>query len=345
MQPFLSSALTTILLFLVSCSAPVYEFTTYGIDEFLHDSQQISEGKLSILVMEEHESIFTPELSHIDEDIVVEGDELSIVLYCPKRPDRVRAMEIINARAGFSVCNGTISLPHLDPIPADNISLNELKTCIQNAYAEQIPDIQVYLNFKKRTERSVQIIGANEGTVRVDGKMRLSEVLAMAKIGLDANLFKSYVMRNGRQLPVDLYKLIHEGDECQNIVMKGGDQIYIANQKDSSVIVTGEVGHPIVIPVPYGFISLREALVIAGGIPFTGSKNCIYVIRGDLVRPKIYHLAWKELIHYSNQSLLLMPGDIITVSAKPISDWNRFINQLLPSSGFFYTGWGIYGFF
>ena len=45
----------------------------------------------------------------------------------------------------------------------------------------------------------------------------------------NANLFMSYVIREGRPLPIDLYKLMNEGDMDQNIVMRGGDKIFIAN--------------------------------------------------------------------------------------------------------------------
>ena len=117
----------------------------------------------------------------------------------------------------------------------------------------------------------------------------------------------------------------------QNIVMRGGDKIFIANPSDSTVMVMGEVGSPRIVNLPYGFVSIREALVMAGGIPFTGNRNSIQVIRGNLQNPKIYILSWEHIIHLPNDSLLLMPGDTVYVSEKPITQWNRFIDQLLPS--------------
>jgi polysaccharide export outer membrane protein len=138
-------------------------------------------------------------------------------------------------------------------------------------------------------------------------------------------------MRDGQQLPIDLYKLIHEGDNRQNVIMHGGDQIFIAKGSDATVMVTGEVRKPMDIPIYYGSISLREVLVKAGGIPFTGDKGSILIIRGNFVRPKIYCLAWSDMTRVPNQSLLLMPGDIVVVSERPITEWHRFISQLQPS--------------
>jgi len=325
-----------------ACTAPVYENTVYSLEEFIIDSQQIAGGKQAILALEEHETIYHPEPPPQEDDIIIDGDVLSAVLFCPKRPDRTEALQRINQCTGFLVSEEKISLPHLEPIPAAGLTLVELQQYAQAAYAEQMQDCQIFLSFKKRSERYVQIIGAEVGMIPVDGRTRLSEVIAKARINPHANLFKSYVMRNGESLPIDLYKLIHQGDDSQNITMRGGDQIFIANVSDAAVMVTGEVPFPMAIPVPYGAIPLREAIVRAGGIPYTGNKNCIYVVRGDMVRPKIYQLAWRELIHVPNLSLLLMPGDIVLISERPITEWNRFINQLQPSTGCLYQSIGIY---
>lgn len=320
-------------LFLSSCQSPIYQNTTYGLDEFVGDSQQIAQGKFAILTLEEHESVCCPMEEGVQGDIILEADEILVVIHCPRRPDYMEAIEFICGNVGFAVCDGKVCLPHLSPIEVAGLSIHEGQDIIRRAYLEQIPDASVFVELKKRKERRVQVIGASVPFILVDGRMRLAEVLAKARLSPYANLFKSYVIRDGQQLCIDMYRLVHRGEESQNIVMQGGDQIFIANVKDASIMVMGEISDPRVIPVPYGFISLREAIAIAGGIPFTGNENCIQVIRGDLTRPKIYSLKWKEMIHYSNSILLLMPGDIVMISEKPITEWNRFISQLESSIG------------
>ena len=346
--------LFAILLTLSSCVPPVYENTTFGIKEFTTDSKQIKKGKYAIttplppfsnsdplnLSLEETEKWNT--LTDKKELKVINGDELSITLYCPRRPDFVIAFETINGRLGFCVNEGLLSLPSLPPIDVEGLTLIEIKELIQKAYQEQLPDVTIYVNFKKKRERFVQVIGAKHSIIALNEEMRLNEVLAKAKLSPYANLFCSIVTRNGIQLPVDLYRLIHEGDSTQNIVMEEGDQIFIANVTAASVMVTGEVIRPLVIPIPYGFISLREALGIASGIPFTGDKSSITVIRGDLVKPKIYTLAWKEILHVPNEALLLMAGDIVFISENKITQWNRFINQIQPSANCMQTTYNIY---
>ena len=168
-------------------------------------------------------------------------------------------------------------------------------------------------------------------SVLVDGRTRLYDVLSKAMVPPEANLFKSYVLREGNMVPVDLHRLVKEGDMGQNIVMQGGDKIYIAESAAASLMVMGEVGKEGVIPLPNGTMTLRHALAEAGGISYRGDKSYIQVIRGNLCKPKMYTLSWEHVISLPNDSLLLMPGDIVYVVAKPITQWHRFISQVVPS--------------
>ena len=63
----------------------------------------------------------------------------------------------------------------------------------------------------------------------------------------------------------------------------------------------------------------------------TGDRSYIQVIRGAIMNPKIYSLNWEHIVRLRSDSLLLIPGDIVFVSARPISQWNRFVNEILPT--------------
>lgn len=334
-----------LLLALTSCESAHFDYPVMGADEFVMDSYRIRQGKLAIL---ELEGVDAGELCDEDmleyRDVIAEDDILNIAVYHPTRKDLMQSIQFINdTTGGFKVFHGRIDLPDLPPLEVRGLTLEEAKVMLQNAFREQIRDVEIYINYRDRLQRKVELIGMVAiPTVPVDGKIRLFEVLAKAHIPPGSNLFKSYVMRDGCPLPIDLHKLINEGDMCQNIVMRGGDKIFIAAPSDATVMVMGEVRLPRPINVPYGFISLREALVSAGGIPFTGNINCIHVIRGNMICPKVYVVSLDHVVHLPNDSLLLMPGDTVFVAEKPITQWNRFIEQLIPSFAGVQTGVGTY---
>jgi len=338
--------LRTVLFFLAGlcfagCNGPYMGKDLYGADEFVLDSYKIREGKFSILEMtgQPYEELDEDYLDEY-EDRIHEDDVLQIALYHPKRTDIVEAVQYIGTAVGYRVANGTIALPDIAPIEVSGLTLEEARRKIQNHYGNQIQDVEVFIAYKDRIARKVELAGlVSVPSIPVDGRIRLFDILSKAHVPPDANLFKSYVIRNGKLLPVDLNRLLKEGDMFQNIVMRGGDKIYIAEPSSASLMVMGEVTRERVINLPRGYVSLRQALAEAGGIPFTGDKSYIQVIRGSIAKPKIYTLNWEHVIHLPNDSLLLMPGDIVYVAAKPITEWNRFISQLLPS----FTGFEIIG--
>lgn len=331
---------------LTSCVPPIYDQTTYGIDEFIIDSEEIAKGKQAIDALEEHfdddcEKAPCSESS----ECAIDGDELSISLYCPRRPDLNEVFQYLYQTSGFCVHEGHIQLPKIGTIDIEGLSLNEIKKAIQNAINEEWKDVQVYVGFKKQKTRFVQVIGAKNSMIALDKTTTLYEVIAKAGLFPYANLYKSYLVRDGCKIPVDFYQLIHKADQSQNILMKGGDQVYIAKMDAVTVMLTGEIRRPMVVPVPYGCMPLLHALAVAGGVPFTGDKQAIIIVRGEMQHPKIYQLNWKEIIHQPNDSLLVLAGDVIFISETPLVQWNRFINQLQPSINCFNANCSNYNIF
>lgn len=329
---------------LTSCSSPCHNYPIMGADEFVIDSYKIRQGKMAILEMEGYEvSEFPCDAMEEFRDLIAEDDILNIAVYHPSRKDLMESIRFINQSVGFRVNNGFVEIPDISSVAVAGLTLDEARLKIQQKFREQIQDVEVFVVYKDRLTRKVELTGlVATSTIPIDGKIRLYEVLAKAHINPSANLFMSYVIRDGCPLAIDLHQLINEGDMSQNIVMRGGDKIFIANPSDCTVMLMGEVGIPRAVNLPYGCMSLREALVQAGGIPFTGDRAHIQVIRGNLPCPKIYVLSWEHIIHLPNDSLLLMPGDTVYVCEKPITQWNRFIEQLLPSFAGVQAGYGTY---
>ena len=325
-----------VLLFFLfaSCSNPPYRGSDVcGADDFVMDSYQIREGKFAILEMDgKCFDCLDEDLLCEYKDVIQEGDLLHIVIHHPTRSDLATAVAAIGHEVGYRVVEGSIHLPNLPKVMVVGLTSNEAKEKIEEAYASHIDNLEVFVTFKDRGTRKVELIGMVDiPLIPVDGKIRLFETLSVARLSPCANLFKSYVVRDCCMLPVDLYKLVKEGDMSQNIVMRGGDKIYIAELSASNLMILGEVNRQRVVELPNGFMTLRQALAEAGGIPPTGDKRFIQVIRGNIVHPKIYTLNWEHVVKLPSNSLLLIPGDIVYVAATPIAEWDRFVNQILPT--------------
>lgn len=328
-----SYLLFCLLSFFYACSNPPYQGYQAGVSDFVMDSYKIKEGKFSILEMEGFLNDTLPsELLVEKEDLIQNGDVLNVHLYHPTREDISKSVDIIGAKVGFIVTNGEIFLPELTSVKIEGLTLIKAKQLLETIYRKEIQEVEVFLSFKERKEKKVELIGeVVNSSVVIDGKTRLFDVLSKAKISFQANLFKSYVIRDQTLLPVDINRLIREGDMSQNIVMEPRDKIFIAEASSSSVMMLGEINHQGLISLPSGSISLREALAKAGGIPYTGDKAYIQILRGNIIKPKIYTVNWKHIVQLPTSSMLLIPGDIVYVAATPITEWNRFVSQLFPS--------------
>jgi len=319
---------SAVALLSTACSPKTNYYPTYGVEEFVLDSHKIQQGKFAILEMEgiPVEALPNNALQECEEAID-EGDIINIGIYHPSRQDLSEMVMNINSSIRYHVTDGTIILPNLGAVEIKGLTLEQARQKLQAMYNQQLQDLEVFLSYRDRTIHKVELIGEIKKTViPVDGRMRLYELLAKAELKAKANLFQSYVVRDSKVLAVDITKLVKNGDMQQNIVMHSGDKIFIASASEAIVMVMGEVGHPQTVNVTDGFISLRQALVHAGGIPYTGDLNYIQVIRGNIVEPKVYRLRWDHILNLPNNSLLLMPGDVVFVSAKPITEWNRYNN-------------------
>lgn len=327
--------LSFLAVYFCSCStAPPYRSENmFGAEELVMDSYKIQNGKYSILEMEGKPiEELNPEFLKEHQDVIENGDVLNISLYHPSREDLVASIASIGTRVGFKVENGVIELPDLKPIRVVGLTPAEAKKKLTKAYQSELSDSEIFISFKDRLEKRVELAGeVKTPSIAINGKTRLFDVLARAQIPTNANLFKSYVVRESSFVPVDLNKLVRSGDMTQNIVMQGGDKIYIADSAASNIMMLGEVVQRGLVSMTSGSMPLREALAKAGGIPFTGDRSYIQVIRGNILKPKIYTINWKHVINLPSNSLLLIPGDIVYVAATPITEWNRFISQLFPS--------------
>lgn len=325
---------TLFCLFCVGCTNPPYRgYHVYGAEDFVLDSYCIREGKYGILEMEG--TCFEPlseALLNEYADTIQNGDLLSIIFYHPTRKDLSEAITAISEKVGFQVIDGKVTLPDLEPVVVKGLTLNQAKEALDQAFGKEIEDVQIYVAYKCKTDRRVELMGLVAiPSIPVNGKLRLFDALSQAQVPPSANFFKSYVVRDSQLLPVDLQKLVQEGDMSQNVVMQAGDKVYIAEPSASNFMVMGEVCRPQVIDLPGGSMPLRQALAQAGGIPFTGDRRFIQVIRGNLIHPKVYTLNWKHIVELPTNSLLVMPGDIVYVAATPIAEWDRFVNQVLPT--------------
>jgi polysaccharide export outer membrane protein len=148
-----------------------------------------------------------------------------------------------------------------------------------------------------------------------------------------ADLRMARVLRDGQLLPVDLRRLLDEGDMSQNIWLNAGDTIYIPHNLNQLVFVMGGVNRPGPVAMHDGQLNLLEALSQAGGMPNTETNwREVRIIRThSATRGEFITVDAVRLLEGEALPVMLESGDVVFVPTAPIGDWNDVIREIQPT--------------
>lgn len=99
------------------------------------------------------------------------------------------------------------------------------------------------------------------------------------------------------------------------------------------ILILGEVVKPGIVQNPGPMLSLAECLAQAGGMDkLSADSRNVYIIRGALGKPKVRRVDVHTAIGmFQAQHIWLARRDVVYVDSQLITDWNRFMSQLLPT--------------
>ena len=205
------------------------------------------------------------------------GDLIEVVIF---EADELNTTARVSSR-------GFITLPLLDQVEVKDLSAHEAEQFIEERYKETyIKDPHVSIFVKEHFSQRITLVGEikNPGTYDYMAKQRLLDVLALAgglteKAGPYVQVRRAGADSGQRNVfMVDLEKLIKEGARDLNIAVNGGDMIFVAEA--GRFFVDGAVRQPGSFPLK-SKMTLREALLLAGGLAPYAEKDSITLIRAS----------------------------------------------------------------
>jgi polysaccharide export outer membrane protein len=263
------------------------------------------------------------------------GDEIEIRVY--DHPDLG-----MTTRIGP---DGTVGFAFMGQVKLSGLTIAEGADAIRDGLAPYVKNPVVSITIKTILSETATISGscAKPGVYQVSNSTRLADLYAMAGssaarlfngVTVDVADFEhSLIIRNGQILPVDFRKAIAEGDRLNNIRIRKGDYIFIAQRMESSVIICGEVRNPHKRLFEQG-MGLIETLTAAGWMTDLHWKHVIR-IRDGLAHPKLYKVDVDGILAGKCRNILLKAGDIIYVPKDDISEYNVFVKKLMPTAQLF----------
>jgi polysaccharide biosynthesis/export protein len=236
--------------------------------------------------------------------ISVWGNKELTIMEMPVRPD------------------GTISYPLIGDLMAWGLTPAQLKKSITIKLRKYITDASVTVIVTAINSINISVAGEvnTPGTYKVNRPVTLMHMFSVVGgFTQKADLRKSYLLRNGRKQNVNIHALVKEDDFSQNIWLKPNDLIFIHDNFESRVNITGEVKLPQVITYQEG-MTVMDAVLMAGGLTDIAKANSTQIYRrvgGKSLKQNTRKIKIEldKVIFEGDLSknILLKPGDIIHV--------------------------------
>jgi polysaccharide export outer membrane protein len=276
------------------------------------------------------------------------GDVLTITVW--EHPElTIPAGSFRGADAGGNEvkADGTVFYPYAGNFAVAGLTNSEVKILLENRLSAVI----------KRPQLDVRVAAFNSQKVYVSGSVMhpgiipitttpLTLVDAIESLGgLTETASWDYVTltRNGIASKISLRSLYEDGRWAENLLLQDDDLIHVPRNDADKIFVLGEVNRPQSLSMSRNGTSLAEALADANGINENRADGRgIYVLRnagiskGDdglpVYQATIYHLNASSAVGFMlADKFPLEARDVVYVSPAPITRWNRFLSQLLPS--------------
>lgn len=172
----------------------------------------------------------------------------------------------------------------------------------------------------------LEAIAMAGGSQSFAGQKQISEG---GPLGEDlADLQHSFIVRNGKMIPVDFDALLNKGDLSQNIYLQPDDFVYFSPGYSKEVYVLGAVIQPKPVQYVHG-LTLIQAIASAYGTVRDAYLAHVTVIRGSLAKPEVSFVNYYDIVKGKAPDVELQPHDIVYVPLTPYRYLRKYMDVAL----------------
>ncbi|QQD19429.1 polysaccharide biosynthesis/export family protein [Spongiibacter nanhainus] len=252
------------------------------------------------------------------------------------------------AESGNQVkADGTVFFPYVGDTHVAGLTLQEIKQKVRNELRAVIRNPQVDVRVADYQSQKVYVSGAVKQPQILPvthQPMTLVDAIEQAGgLGEMAAWDRVTLSRDGQVQTVSIRELFQFGNWSKDLILQHGDVVHIPRNDADKIFVLGEVNRPQSILMGREGTSLAEGLASANGINENRADGRgIYVLRNTGVKRNsggrlvytatVFHLnAARATGFMFADQFPLQARDVVYVAPAPITRWNRFLSQLLPS--------------
>src|SRR4030042_6590444 len=185
--------------------------------------------------------------------------------------------------------DGKITLPAIGDVVASGFAPEDLSKKLSEKLETVVKKAIVTVTVTGITNNKVYVFGGGveqqnvqgatySGVHFLPGRKTLLKFLCRLGNLKNADLKRTYIVRNDKRLDVDIYNLFVKGDLSKDIFLKAEDIIYMPNNELNKIYIMGAVNSPKYIFHREG-IRILDAIIEAGGFTKFAKENDVLVLR------------------------------------------------------------------
>ncbi len=233
--------------------------------------------------------------------------------------------------------DGLISVPQIGVVRAAGLTISELEQAIANRFIQldllRNPRVSVSIRYLHRPKVSVLGMVNRPGSFEFKDGDRVLDALSLAGnyIPERAKLEEAWLQRiDGTVIPLNLRRLLEQGDLSLNYPLQDGDTIFIPEDVLNRYFVGGSVKRPGLYTWRPG-LTVLDALGQAAWETERGTLSQTFVVRqkpdGTTERIKVDMIKLLRKADMS-QNVALQPGDVVFVSETRTPDLDQIYRVL-----------------
>lgn len=243
----------------------------------------------------------------------------------------------------FVMPDGRVYFDLAGGVKAVGLTVPQLGEQLEQALRRDYSSPAVHVNLRKVSSRRAWLLGRlnkpglyplGQPTTLLEGISLAGGLFLSRAAGTTqelADLGSSFVLREGKVLPIDFTALIKAGDLSQNIYLQDGDYVYFPSSLSQNVQILGEVRQPRSIGYS-NELNLVAALAKANGPTADAHLDRVLIIRGSLSEPKVAVVDVTAILAGRASNVRLRPFDIVWVPDRPFKLLERYFWVIFDSA-------------
>lgn len=232
--------------------------------------------------------------------------------------------------------SGNIQIPMLGLVKVSGMTLPQIRSLVQKLLKQYMREPSVIVEVTDFGSCPLYILGQfnKAGVFYMDRPFNVLQGIALAGgyVSGSANPRSARIIRDNRILPVDVYELLMNADQTQNIWLKPGDTIFMPDNKNQTVFVFGAGKTGMQIQVPPSGLNILQAIAMAGLQEIGYHSQNVHLIRSlSPTRGQLMVIDVDAILEGNARPLDLSEGDIIYIPKSGLTSWNEAISEILPT--------------